>query len=171
MSRQRILKKQASRSRRQAEVAHRGAAILNSDIFKKTMEQKHHHISSVGVHSLAVALAALALADCLEKTGIRSDRDALVRGSLCHDLGMLDRESRYPSSFRCCFRHPGNSLEAFEKNFRPASKRERDCILHHMWPVTPAPPRTREGYIVGLADKVCSVQDVTRRVKSAVRHV
>lgn len=36
---------------------------------------------------------------------------------------------------------------------------EEDIIGHHMWPLTPMPPRSKEAYIVCLVDKWCSLKE------------
>ena len=40
---------------------------------------------------------------------------------------------------------------------------ERDLIAHHMFPFVPAPPRHREGWVVTLADKYCTLREVFMR--------
>lgn len=142
------------------EIRLRGGDILQSELFQRALREPHHW-TSVGRHSLGVAHAALRLADAFERLGLRPDRDVLVRCALCHDLGILDRVQKYGSSAaRCCRRHPADGLLAYERLVHPASPTERDCILHHMWPVLLAPPHTLEGVIINLADKSSSVREV-----------
>ena len=43
------------------------------------------------------------------------------------------------------------------------SEVERDIIRKHLFPLTPVPPRYREGWLVVLADKVCSVYEFFRK--------
>ena len=43
------------------------------------------------------------------------------------------------------------------------SEVECDIIRKHMFPLTPVPPRYREGWLVVLADKVCSVYEFFRK--------
>ena len=143
------------------EVLQRGGDILESEIFDRAMQERHHR-SSVGEHSLGVAQDALKIADFLGRLGLDADRDVLVMCALCHDLGIIDRARKYgASAARCCQGHPTDSLQAYEQHFRPASPTERDCILHHMWPVLLAPPHTLEGVIINLADKWSSIAEVT----------
>lgn len=145
------------------EVQQRGSAVLHSEVFGRALQERHHW-TSVGAHSLGVASDALRLAGFLERLGLRADRDVLVLCALCHDLGIIDRLQKYgDSAARCCREHPGESLLAFEKYFHPASPTERDCILHHMFPLRPVPPHTLEGLIINLADKSSSVREAFAR--------
>lgn len=146
-----------------AEVLRRGGEILQSEIFKRAMQEPHHW-TSVGEHSLGAARAALKIAGFFERFGARPDRDVLVRCALCHDLGIIDRTKKYgDSARRCCREHPKDSLKAYEQHIRHATPTEADCILHHMFPMRPIPPHTLEGVILNLADKAASVQEALGR--------
>lgn len=146
------------------EVLRRGGEILQSEIFSKAMQERHHR-SSVGAHSIGVAEASLRIADALKRLGVRADRDVLVCCALCHDLGIIDREKKYETSVHCCRRHPADSLLAYERYVHSASPTERDCILHHMFPALPVPPHTWEGLIINLADKRCAIVEMLSRRK------
>lgn len=141
------------------EVQLRGSTILQSEIFARALRERHHW-TSVGEHSLGVASDALRLADIFDRLGLRADRDVLVRCALCHDFGIIDRVQKYgDSAARCCREHPPDSLRAYERYVRPASPTEKDCILHHMFPLQPVPPHTLEGTIINMADKWSSVRE------------
>lgn len=145
------------------EVQRRGSTVLRSEVFGRAQRERHHW-TSVGAHSLGVASDALRIAGFLERLGLRPDRDVLVLCALCHDLGIINREQKYGSSAaRCCREHPKDSLRAFEQYVHPASPAERDCILHHMFPLRPVPPHTLEGIIINLADKSSSVREAFGR--------
>lgn len=151
------------------ELLQRGGGILQSEIFSRAMQERHHW-TSVGEHSLGVAQEALRIADLLARFGLRADRDVLVLCALCHDLGIIDRLKKYgDSAARCCRGHPKDSLRLYEQYVHPASPTERDCVLHHMWPVLPAPPHTLEGMIINLADKRASFREVLARSARAAR--
>ena len=57
-------------------------------------------------------------------------------------------------------RHPKIALEKACECFELSDK-EKDIILRHMWPITPAPPRYRESYVVDLMDKYCTWLEMT----------
>ncbi len=158
-------KKNRNRNKARKEVIERGGHILKHPHFRACMKQKHHN-NTIGSHSIGVAEDSLIIADALEKIGLYADRDALVRSSLCHDWGMVGRYDKYRSQFQTCINHPGDSLKITEKEYPDLSFVERDSILHHMFPVLPAPPRTLEGMIVCVADKKSSIrEEVIQRYK------
>ena len=39
---------------------------------------------------------------------------------------------------------------------------EQDIIKHHMFPLTPCPPKTKEGWIVSISDKLCSTYETLK---------
>ena len=39
---------------------------------------------------------------------------------------------------------------------------EKDMILHHMWPVTIIPPKTKEGFLLTLIDKYCAMIEIKK---------
>ena len=86
----------------------------------------------------------------------------MIRGALCHDLGILGRYDKFANNFVCCYRHPKDSVDAAKELLGGLTDIEKDVIAHHMWPVTPVPPHHREAYIVTLADKICAVREIIR---------
>ena len=144
-----------------AEVRQRGKKVLKSQVFRRIMKQKHHN-GTVGAHSIGVAEDSMKIADALEKIGLHPDRDALVRASLCHDLGMLDRDEKYHSNIESWTKHPDEGIRNTREHFPSVTKTEEDCIRHHMWPLSLVPPHTLEGMIVCLADKKSACREVFR---------
>ena len=58
--------------------------------------------------------------------------------------------------------HPAVAYENARKYFK-LNHTERDIILNHMWPVTLLHfPRTREGWIIVIADKYCGLLETLR---------
>ena len=119
-----------------------------------------HGNTSTLAHSVAVAYYSLAFA---RKLHIHCDERSLVRGALLHDYFLYDWHDHdaAPDSWHG-FTHPRHALDNAERDF-DLDDVERDLIVHHMFPLVPAPPRTREGLIVSLVDKVCSTYEVFGR--------
>ena len=46
------------------------------------------------------------------------------------------------------------------------SEKEQNMILRHMWPLTPVPPRYKEGYTILYADKICGLAEVGAHLKA-----
>ena len=132
-----------------ADIEKYGKTVLGSREFEAAMKQKHHYKSTVGQHSLDVAFIALA---------VRISIRAIVIGCLCHDLGILDR-SHFASGPDMCRMHPIESA-AISREFSNNDATVFDMCEHHMFPLMSKPPKTTEGWIVSIADKVSSVGEV-----------
>ena len=120
---------------------------------------KQHGSTSVYAHSVDVASLALKLA---RRLPFKVDEDALVRGALLHDYFLYDWHVPDPDRPLHGFYHPKAALQNADRDFA-LTERERDIIRHHMFPLTLSPPRTLEGVIVCLADKLCAVRETFRR--------
>lgn len=116
-----------------------------------------HGTTSTYDHVVTVAFKALALARGLR---IPVDERSLVRGALLHDYYLYDWHDHEHAPDRWHgFTHPGHALRNAEHDFQDLSPIERDVISRHMFPFHPLPPRTREGWLVCLSDKLCTVQE------------
>lgn len=137
-----------------AEFATLAHSILTSPDFDK-IRRLPHHDASVADHSVAVAYYAYKIARIL---GLRSRLSELTRGALLHDFFHYDWRTGKPRTGGLhCFDHPKEALQNAEESFGPLSALERDCILRHMWPLTPIPPRFLESFIVCFADKAVAL--------------
>ena len=131
--------------------------ILNSHNFHKTKQHIQHGNVTVNAHVMNVARYSLALS---EKLHIPCNRRALIRGALLHDYFLYDwhkPDMENPHKLHG-FYHPGTALRNASKEYR-LTKRERDIIKKHMWPLTVVPPACREAWIVTMADKWCSLME------------
>ncbi len=117
-----------------------------------------HGDTSCLLHSLAVAYFSLYLVTVLR---IRCDRRSLVRGALLHDYFLYDWHIKNDRDAHRLhgFTHPGAALRNAERDFA-LNEIEADIIAHHMFPLTPRPPKCREALIVSLADKYCAVSEI-----------
>jgi len=89
------------------------------------------------------------------------DYRATARGALLHDFFLYDWHEKGNSEGLHGFSHPRvalrNALECFELGII-----EREIILKHMWPLTPALPQKREAMVVTLVDKYCTVAETVK---------
>lgn len=90
------------------------------------------------------------------------DYKAAARGGMLHDLFLYDWHTEKTSGGLHGFTHPKAALANAEKMF-DLTKREKDIILRHMWPLTIIPPRYPESFIVLLVDKYCTIAEVLER--------
>lgn len=84
------------------------------------------------------------------------DAKAAARAGMLHDLFLYDwheHAAKTGDHFHG-MTHPKKSLENAKKYFR-LSEKECDIILRHMFPVTPIPPKYKEGYVICITDKYC----------------
>lgn len=136
-----------------------GEEILESEEFQKAYRQKHHKIMTVADHSLGVAIISLRICRLLEKMHINVHEKELIISALCHDLGILGRDEKYKNDLECCSRHPKDSIDIVRILTGEENRRVEDSIRRHMWPLTPRPPKYREGFILTAADKISSTME------------
>lgn len=119
---------------------------------------KQHGTTSCLSHSIAVAYYSLAVADWLS---LSVDEQSLIRGALLHDYFLYDWHEKDKSHSLHGFRHPATSLSNAKRD-TTINAIEEDMIKHHMFPLTPAPPRSKEALILCLVDKVCSMYELRK---------
>jgi len=123
-----------------------------------------HHDATLADHSVAVAFYAFKMA---KLCGMAGNADQIVRGALLHDFFHYDWRTAKPRSGGLHgFDHPREALENAEEEFGPLTRIERDCVLRHMWPLTPIPPRYGESLLVCLTDKAIALQESWRALRS-----
>lgn len=136
-----------------------GKSIMHSEEFKQAMNQCHHKRSSVGMHTMRVVAASIWVCYLLKKIHVHTDSEAVVKGALCHDLGILGRDEKFESNKECYREHPEESVEVAKELIPNLSTKAEAIIRTHMWPVTTEAPTCKEGVIVSLADKVVAIRD------------
>ena len=132
-----------------------GEDILRSKgmYIEKTCIQ--HGTFSVYDHSLFVTSMCLRISKRLR---IKVNEKAMVRGALLHDYFLYDWHEPIKENRLHGFKHPKIALNNAQKEFK-LSKIEKNMIKCHMFPLTPLPPRYREGIILCIADKICATYE------------
>ena len=131
--------------------------ILESDNVQQMAVFVQHGSTTTLDHTIDVAHCALRLADLLH---LRVDQRSLVRGGILHDYFLYDwHDSKQAPDRWHGFTHPRHALRNAERDFPDLTEIERDVIAHHMFPLNPKPPHTREGWLVSAADKICAVRE------------
>lgn len=136
-----------------------GDRIMDRSEFAMAMEQRHHRRTSVGEHTLRVAVIALSMTYILHKLHVRVENEDVVTGALCHDLGMLGRNEKYGSDRECHREHPKESVEIAREIVPDLNENTEHIIRDHMWPLAGKRPHSKECVIVSAADKIASVRD------------
>ena len=140
--------------------------ILEHPEFIKRKEYKHHERESVYEHSLIVSYNSYKIAKML---GL--DYKSAAIGGLLHDFyrypwqltDQQRKELQIPPIKKGFFNQHGFThardamLNAREKFPELMNKKIENIILRHMFPLTPIPPKYREGWIVTYVDKYKSM--------------
>ena len=131
--------------------------ILTSENFKSTKHYIQHGNMSVREHCMNVAKMSLMIRD---KLGIKCNTRDLVRGALLHDYFLYDwhKTDTVKTHNLHGFFHPGTALNNAKKEYH-LTRRQKDIIKKHMWPLTVVPPMCKEAWIVTMADKYCSLME------------
>lgn len=139
-----------------------GKEILNS----KSMQREKHFVQHANVstyeHSIGVAEMSLRLAHFLR---LRFDERSLVRGALLHDFFLYDWHDKSEMPRAHAYLHPLIAYDNAKKEFK-LNHIEKNIIQAHMFPITIVLPKYRESWIVVLADKICTVREVTSYLKT-----
>lgn len=87
------------------------------------------------------------------------DQRAAARGGLLHDMHNWTKDETFALRARLLVLHPQLALKNASGAF-DLSQKEKDIIVKHMWPLTPAFPRYAESYLICLADKLCACAEM-----------
>ena len=118
-----------------------------------------HGSTTLHQHCRAVALVSLQL---VRKFNLKVDEHSLIRGALLHDYYLYDWHKKdHPHPHLHGFFHPSIALKNASAIIN-LNKTEKDIIKHHMFPLTPCPPQTKEGWIVSISDKLCSIYETLK---------
>lgn len=137
--------------------------IVATDEFKKMKTYKHHIHSNLYEHSLRVAYL------CYKhhiKHKMKIDIKEFVQGALLHDYYLYDLHGDGEKHKRHWFCHPRIALNKALEKYPDLTKKQQDMILRHMFPLTPIPPKTKEGWLVCHYDKVAAINDRFRKRKT-----
>ena len=98
------------------------------------------------------------------KLSLKSDLNVLLVGAMLHDFYLYDWHSRDSGAHRLHgFRHAKRARENARKYF-DIDERTGRVIARHMWPLNPFRlPRSREEWIVCVADKCVSLRETLFR--------
>ena len=135
--------------------------LKNGGRYVATKGYYQHGNTTVYKHCVSVAIVSCRIAEALN---LKVDRKALVRGALLHDYFLYDWHEKDSSHRFHGFRHAKIALENAKKDFN-LNEMEKDIIVCHMFPLTLMPPRTKEAWVVCIADKWCAIIEILSAVK------
>lgn len=140
-------------------IQHQAKLLLAEGNLHKTKEFIQHSDMTVFQHCAHVAYISCVL--CV-KFGIDVSWDEMIRAALLHDYFLYDWHDGPAFNFRHAFGHPTFAARNAARDYKLTEK-EIQIIKRHMWPLTIVPPTCREGWIIVLADKICTLLEVGRR--------
>ncbi len=124
-----------------------------------------HGTTTLYSHCRNVAMVSLKLSNVFHW---KVDRESLVRGALLHDYYLYDWHDKSARLKLHGYFHPAlalkNAREIYDLSFI-----EEDIIAHHMFPLTIHPPVTKEGWLVSIADKLCSLYETFKLNERRIR--
>ena len=136
-----------------------GKEILLNKRYNEMRRYIQHGNVSVLEHSLRVADASLRMEEFMRKLHIPFDERALVRGALLHDYFLYDWHKAGLKYGLHGFTQTDTAMRNACRDYLQ-SQREKDIIRQHMFPLTiTKPPTSKEAFVVGCADKWCSLME------------
>ena len=114
--------------------------LINNETVLEMKKYYQHGSTSCFEHCYNVAYVCYKMA---KKLGL--DYVSATRGAMLHDLFLYDWSTHGKIALN-------NATKLFKLN-----DTEKDMILRHMWPVTLKMPKTKEGFLLTLADKYCAI--------------
>ena len=136
-----------------------GKNILDSKVFQEAVSETHHLHGTVFKHTITVSLVSLWLSRQLKNQGIEVKEKDLIQAALCHDLGMVGRDSKYKDRVDSWKAHPRESARIARELVPDLSSDAEKMILSHMWPVAGPAPTSNEAMILCMADKYASMEE------------
>ena len=135
--------------------------ILSSDIFKKLAGFVQHGSTSTMEHSINVSYTTYLVCKKLNL-----DYKSAARAALLHDFYLYDwhRPAKEIGTHFHGFTHPYTAAKNAKKYFGITDK-EAGMIKTHMFPFTPIPPLSREGWVLTMSDKSTSVNEIISNMK------
>ena len=86
------------------------------------------------------------------------DYKSATRAGMLHDLFLYDWHVKEGRKNMHAFRHGKIACENASKIFE-LNEKEKDMIIKHMWPSTLALPNSKEGFILTVVDKYCTIKE------------
>ena len=156
-------RREKRRTRVRQDLHQYGEGVLQSEEMQQAYRQIHHRRSTVGDHTVRVAVSSLLICYVLKRLHIPVSVPAVVVGALYHDLGILGRSEKYASGRECSREHPKDSVAVARELVDELPEKTEDIIERHMWPIGQSKaPNSIEGAVVSVADKYNAVKDLIK---------
>lgn len=95
------------------------------------------------------------------------DYVSATRAGMLHDLFLYDWHIKEGRKNMHAFRHGKIACENASRIF-DLNDKEKDMIEKHMWPCTIALPKSKEGMILTLVDKYCTIKESVNYITKVI---
>ena len=134
--------------------------IIESTKFKELGTFIAHGKTTTLKHSIDVAKLCIKIVKIFK---FKVNKDELIKSALLHDLFLYDWHKPRKNVGLHGFTHSKTAAENAKKFFDINDNVYKN-ILSHMWPLNITKiPKTKEGAIVCIADKICSLRETLDR--------
>ena len=138
-----------------------GKEILDSENMKREKRFIQHANVSTYEHSIGVAVMSLTLANIFRT---KVDKVSLVRGALLHDFFLYDWHDKAAMPKAHAYLPPLIAFDNAKKEFK-LNAIEKNIIQSHMFPISIVMPKYKESWIVTMADKICTTNEVVSNIR------
>ena len=103
-----------------------------------------------------------------KKFNLKADEESLLKGAFLHDFYLYDWHHKNACQKLHGFSHAQTAADNAKKFF-DLNEKELNIISSHMWPLNITKlPKSREAFIVTIADKLCSLHETLAQRNKAV---
>lgn len=136
--------------------------ILDNPVFQSMEQYIQHGTTSCKKHCIQVSYLSYRIC---RKRGW--DYRAAARAGLLHDLFLYDWHTHAKETGHHFhgYTHPRVAMRNAAHYFT-LTEMEKNSILRHMWPLTPIPPKSWEGFVIVYADKFCSSEEIVTNIRN-----
>ena len=134
--------------------------IINIGDYQQLKQYKQHNKTSIYHHCYHVGYLSFKWALRLNLDYVSATRGALLHDYYLYDWRIEGHKKRSPFFKKHGFTHPKIAYENASRDFN-INVIEADIILHHMFPLTISPPKTKEGWLVNVLDTVITIYEYT----------
>ena len=132
--------------------------ILNNGQFKKIKHIVHHGTTRYN-HSIRVAYLSYQITKIFG-----GEQESVVKAGILHDFFLNNYDKKLSNKVWMLIYHPVLAEQRAENYFNLTEK-EKNIIKAHMFPLSKTIPKSKEAWIVALADKIVALEENAIKTK------